>query len=73
VLPGVDAIDAARLDGDRPPTYFEGASMGFRIDPAREARHDDDAFARKIGRQATRDLLPIHCGCPRPDDRNREF
>ena len=68
VLLGIDDVDAARAR--RRPALVERAQMRRRVDPARQARDDDDARFAERGRQLAREAAAVGRGVARADHRD---
>jgi hypothetical protein len=55
----VIAVDAAAEDGNGQAARLERSAMGFAVDAAREAAHDDQTGGSELATEATRNLCAV--------------
>src|SRR5437868_1288429 len=66
----VVTVDAAAEHGDRRARRIERAAMCAAVDPAREARDDDDTGGGELARELARDVRAVVGAAARADDRD---
>ena len=67
VLRRIGRFEPRSDDGDRPPSGFQGSTMGRRVDATGKARDDRQSAGRQLPRQALRGIDAITRRAARPD------